>query len=384
LLKGDHPWLIFPEGGMIKDKKVMENGKLRITGKDGKRRLPHTGAAALALRTEFFRQRLRYLHRQNPSMAQQQLHELQLVSLDEITDRQTFIVPVNLSYYPFRSRENTLEKLATQFFGKIPDRMQDELRTEGTMLFSGVRMDITIGEPVAVAPLLKEKGIQKDIRLTHNIQPDERLPSAARMRAAAKDLTVNIMQSVYRNTQVNYDHLAAYILKCYPGRHLRVVDFAKRLCLAIERASRFKFSPLIDNRHKAHCSQFCSYYQKKLHDFLQLAEQSGVAEIRQGIIYKKRQKKNKLIDFQTIRMDNPFQVIVNEAEVLRGLTAGLQRIAWYPHWLVNWYLNGKQNLFFKQSSSSDANPLIIRYQTVKTRFLSYFGMSAASGRERPV
>jgi hypothetical protein len=65
---------------------------------------------------------------------------------------------------------------------------------------------------------------------------------------------------------------------------------------------------------------------------------------------------------------------VNEAEVLRGLTAGLQRIAWYPHWLVNWYLHRKQNLFLKQSSSSDANPLIIRYQTVKTLFLSYFGM----------
>ena len=74
--------------------------------------------------------------------------------------------------------------------------MQDELCTEGTMLFSGVRMDITIGEPVAVAALLKEKSIQRDIRLPHNIQPDQLLPSAPRMRAAAKDLTINIMQSV--------------------------------------------------------------------------------------------------------------------------------------------------------------------------------------------
>ncbi len=141
LLKGNHPWLIFPEGGMIKDKKVMENGKLRISGKNGRRRPPHAGAALLALRAEFYRQRLRYLHHKNPSLQKRQLNKLQLSSLNEVNNRQTFLVPVNLSYYPFRPRKNTLEKLTTKFLGGIPDRMQDELRTEGTMLFSGVRMD---------------------------------------------------------------------------------------------------------------------------------------------------------------------------------------------------------------------------------------------------
>jgi 1-acyl-sn-glycerol-3-phosphate acyltransferase len=343
LLKGNHPWLIFPEGGMIRDKKVMENGKLRISGKNGRRRPPHAGAALLALRAEFYRQRLRYLHHKNPSLQKRQLDKLQLTSLNEVNNRQTFLVPVNLSYYPFRPRKNTLEKLTTKFLGGIPDRMQDELRTEGTMLFSGVRMDITIGEPVAVASLLKEKCFQRDIRLRHNIQPEKPLPSGSRMMAVAKDLTLNIMQSVYHNTQINYDHLAAYLLKYYPGPHLHVADLAKRLCLAMETASRLNSSPLMDTPHKAHCFRFCSFYRKKIHDFLRLAEQSGVVEIRKDIIHKKRLKTAKPYNFETIRMDNPFQVILNEVEILQHLTGRLQRIARYPHWRVNRYLNKAKN-----------------------------------------
>ena len=55
LLTGDHSWLIFPEGAMVKDKKIIENGELLINGAEGTRRPPQTGAAALALRAEFYR-----------------------------------------------------------------------------------------------------------------------------------------------------------------------------------------------------------------------------------------------------------------------------------------------------------------------------------------
>ena len=337
LLKGDHPWLIFPEGSMIKDKKVIENGNLRVNGNNGKRRPPHAGAALLALLAEFYRQRLRYLQLREPSMLPRQLKELQLVSSEEIDNRETFLVPVNLSYYPFRSLENKLEKLATKLFGEISERMQDELRTEGTMLFSGVRMDITIGKPVAVAPLLKEGCFQRDIQMPPSDQPTRRLPSGSRMMAVAKELTMNVMQTVYHNTQINYDHLAAYLLKYYQGRSLPVAEFAKRLCLAIDSTSRINSSTLMENCHKAHCYRFCSFYRKKIFDFLRLAEQSGVAEVRNDIIYKKQLNGTKQHNFQTIRMDNPFQVILNEAEIHQRLTGKLQRIARYPNWLVNWY-----------------------------------------------
>jgi len=59
LLTGEMACLIYPEGQMIKDKKIVEKGKFMIYN-TGIRRPPHTGAALLALRSEFFRAKLRY------------------------------------------------------------------------------------------------------------------------------------------------------------------------------------------------------------------------------------------------------------------------------------------------------------------------------------
>ena len=66
LLMGDHPWLMFPEGSMIKDKKIIERGKFLIYSSTGARRPPHTGAAVYALRTEFYRQRIQHLRNVSP------------------------------------------------------------------------------------------------------------------------------------------------------------------------------------------------------------------------------------------------------------------------------------------------------------------------------
>ena len=62
LLRGDHPWIIFPEGAMIKDKHTLnEAGNFEVF--DGvRRRPPHSGAAALALRTALYRRKFRCLH----------------------------------------------------------------------------------------------------------------------------------------------------------------------------------------------------------------------------------------------------------------------------------------------------------------------------------
>ena len=62
LLTGEANWIIFPEGRMVKNKKIVEKGQFMISWAGGKHP-PHTGAATLAIRTEFYRQRLRRLCR---------------------------------------------------------------------------------------------------------------------------------------------------------------------------------------------------------------------------------------------------------------------------------------------------------------------------------
>jgi uridylate kinase len=48
---------VFPEGRMVKSKKIIEKGRFMIAAA-GFKHPPHTGAATLALRTEFYRRRL--------------------------------------------------------------------------------------------------------------------------------------------------------------------------------------------------------------------------------------------------------------------------------------------------------------------------------------
>ena len=66
LLTGEASWIIFPEGGMVKNMKIVEKGRFMISWAAGKQP-PHTGAATLALRTEFYRERLRRLSTSDPS-----------------------------------------------------------------------------------------------------------------------------------------------------------------------------------------------------------------------------------------------------------------------------------------------------------------------------
>ena len=162
LLTGEANWLIFPEGGMVKTMKVMERGRFMIAWAAGKRP-PHTGAATLAIRAEFYRERLRRLSHSAPLECDRLMRLFNLESLDRVLDRSTFIVPVNITYYPVRARENILSDLARRLVDEIPERLLEELMTEGSMLLAGVDIDIRFGKPIPVHGHLQRLVIARDI-----------------------------------------------------------------------------------------------------------------------------------------------------------------------------------------------------------------------------
>jgi esterase/lipase/1-acyl-sn-glycerol-3-phosphate acyltransferase len=399
LLMGDHPWLIFPEGSMIKDKKIVESGKFLIYSATGTRRPPHTGAAALALRTEFYRRRLCHLRQTDPVLLQQQLEVFDLSSPDQVSERATFLVPVNVTYYPIRSQQNAIEKIASYVVGDLPERIVEELQTEGTMLLSGVDIDITFGRPLAISPLLKKRKIQQDIISQRPILPDDVLPSRPLMRRIASNLTRKVMDSIYSNTMVNYDHLAAYILKYYPHNRLGFFNLAERLYLASETVTQLKSIRFHSGLHHDQCLRLCRKYHQILADFLEVAEKSGVVNIEGDMIHKKRLRMKTLLDFHTIRRENPFQVILNEVELLRPLTKKLRIIAEYPRWLMRWRLHRRFLRLAKQEFAADYKehrregeskprrigaPTLYRRFRAKTGVLLVHGYMAAPEEVRPL
>lgn len=399
LLIGDHPWLIFPEGSMIKDKKIVERGKFFIYSTTGSRRPPHTGAAVFALRTEFYRQRIHHLRNVSPALLAEQLRFFNLESPEQVSHKETYLVPVNVSYYPIRSRQNALENLASYLMKDIPERFLEELETEGTMLLSGVDMDICFGKPISIRSWLQHPRIQEDISAARTILPDAPIPSRPLLRKIASKLTMQAMTSIYRMTAVNYDHLAAYVLKYYPWRKLSTCDLMERLCLAIDEVSQLEGVRFHSAIRKDRGPKLISEYRLMLADFLDIAQRSGAVEIRGDDILKKPFRFTHLPGFQNIRRQNPYLVILNEVETLHTVTRRLRLVAQRPGFLVRRRRRRQLLLFDQQQFTADyavhriegeskpmhvGAPFLMKRNGAKTGVLLIHGYMAAPEEVRPL
>ena len=333
LLTNEARWMIFPEGRMVKSKKIIEKGRY-IVSYAGGQHPPHTGAAYLALRAEFYRRRLLQLASENPQSVESLLPRFNLPSAAAVAAAGTYIVPVNLTYYPLRARVNLLNKLAQRVLEEVPERLSEELMTEGSMLLAGVDIDIRFGAPIDVATFLQARKIQKTIMDAEEFDFDAPLPCQACMHRAGTALTRRYMEAIYGLTTLNHDHIFASLLKHYPGRRIDLGNFKRRAFLAICRdAAAPSFF-----RHKS--METCQAHLLlddrfgKLEGFLAVAEETGVIERRPSELLLDRHKINNIFDFHRVRVDNPVAVMANEVEPLETLKNKISRLSWQPgFWL---------------------------------------------------
>ena len=334
LLTGDASWIIYPEGRMVKNKKIMDGGRFMIVHADG-RHPPHTGAAALALRTEFYRQRLTALSKRGEMAEAARIRALFGIDPETRIDRQgTHIVPVNVTYYPLRARETLLSRLASKIKGRLSAQAMEEIITEGSMLLGGVDIDVRMGKPLAIAPFLTDRRVAADIVSARPIGFDDVLPSRAFMQRAAGEVMQAYMKAIYNMTTVNHDHLFAVMLRSRPWRKVDMEDINRRIFLATA-------GPL--QRAGVHCHRSLEKDQThlltddrfgKAGDFMTLALDKGVvARTDQGLICQRRAMGSPF-DFHRVRIDNPIAVMANEVEPLRPFMRSMGRIAMMPKWWI--------------------------------------------------
>lgn len=329
LLTGEAAWIIFPEGRMVKNKKIIEKGRFMIS-KAGGKHPPHTGAATLALRTEFYRQRLRRLSAVNPQETEHLMDLFQITSLESVLDRATYIVPVNITYYPVRARENILSQLAVHLVEDIPERIVEELMTEGSMLISGVDVDIRFGDPIEVNPCLQCSPIEADISAARRINFDDPIPSKSVLRQEALKLMQRYMAAIYNMTTVNHDHLFASMLRSMRWSKIDRQDLRRRVFLAAVQIRRdgnifFHKSLAADQIHLL--TDDC---YGKVKDFLAIALETGVLTEKANQLVKDASKFSSPYDFHRARIDNPIEVMANAVEPLTGLQRKVGRIASQP------------------------------------------------------
>lgn len=329
LLTGEANWLIFPEGGMVKTMKVMERGRFIIAWAAGKRP-PHTGAATLAIRAEFYRERLRRLSRSAPLECDRLMSLFNLESLERVLDRSTFIVPVNITYYPVRARDNILSDLARRLVDEIPERLVEELMTEGSMLLSGVDIDIRFGRPLAAADSLQRLAVARDIGSPQKLDFDDPIASRRVLRREAVALMQGYMAAIYGMATINHDHLFATLLRRSPYVRIDPADLCRRA---------FLLAAELQRRPELHLHAALADDQTHLlvddrlgivKDFIGLAVEKGHLKKQDGRYLRDRTSFASADRFHRARIENPLDVMANAAEPLRPFQRAARRLAVLP------------------------------------------------------
>jgi len=333
LLTGEANWIIFPEGRMVKDKEALTRPSI-FSLYQSSLRSAHTGAANLALRTEFYRKRLNYLLTENPAEAERLMNMFQIENMMPILTETTWIVPINLTYYPLRTRENILSTLANRFIGNISERFREELLTEGTMFFEGVDIDIRFGRAIPVSESLTSSRIKKDMFSLQQINFDDQLPSLPAMRQESTALMHRFMFDIYSMTTVNHDHLFASLFKALPFNRISEDDF--RRCV-------FLLTDLVPDQTVVFCHHSLEVGQvalltddryHKFRDFLELARETGIIRYEGGELLRNSANFSFGSEFHRVRIENPLGVAANEVRPLAALKRKVRLMAWLPEILV--------------------------------------------------
>ncbi|MCF8131134.1 MAG: glycerol acyltransferase, partial [Deltaproteobacteria bacterium] len=333
LLTGEAAWVVYPEGRMVKSKKIIEKGRFMISHRGGKHP-PHSGSATLALRTEFYRQRLKALKTASPDEANRLMASFELDTIDGVIKRRTYIVPINITYYPLRVQENRISRLFEKGLDDLSERNIEEIMTESTMLLSGVDVDIRFGKPIEIGRFLQQPFILKDITATRRIDFDDPIPARKPMRRIALKIMVEYMSAIYRMTTVNHDHLFASMLRAIPRRKIDERRFREKVFLiATQNLGKMRVYRHEDlEKDQVHLLTDDRYGQYK--SFLSLALDKNVVTKAESHLIKDPSKFEHVFDFHRIRFENPIQVMANEVEPLGKLQLSIRLIAWCPSFLV--------------------------------------------------
>lgn len=339
LLRGDHPWIIFPEGAMVKDKQTVDTeGHFEVF--DGvRRRPPHSGAASLALRTALYRAKFRCLHEKDSREdLDRALKSFDLERVEEVEARRTVIIPVNITYYPIRARENIFLRAARLMEPNLSDRALAELSVEGTVLAEDTDIDVTLGHPLDVSEYLDTPELRPIMDCGLNDLAVFETGPGDIFKPAARALTDRYMSEIYAGVTVNFDHLFAGIVQQQPeGRLCTEHGYRERIFLSslqVRKKTRHIHPDLVRQCDSLLDDEPHAAFQ----GFLNMAvEEKYLQPTEWG--YRKTPKQLRPVpDFHDMPAEATPEVIVNEFEAAR-LQSGVTRYAaWAPDFVVKAFL----------------------------------------------
>jgi esterase/lipase/1-acyl-sn-glycerol-3-phosphate acyltransferase len=230
LLTGRQDWVIFPEGGLIKNKKTVRRGRLRLDRPD-RAGPPHTGAAVLVLKAEVARRRVQEAARRGDPVRLAHFRSLYgLSGPGDLCPHSPVLVPVTITFYPLRPAPNLVNRLARFLNRDLHPAVDEELQVEGQIILGHCQVGVHFGTPLEPEEYLTRAG---DLGRRMLGLVSETHAAASFLRRQSARLTRDCMRSVYNNLEINFDHLFCYGLRTLRDARVRQEDLHRALHLAI-------------------------------------------------------------------------------------------------------------------------------------------------------
>ena len=340
LLHG-HKLIVFPEGGMVKDKRVIdERGEYSVFSRSAnERRKHHRGSAVIALALDAFKTAL--LHDYAAGKYDRIDRWAEQLLFDDVEElmaqaiKPTVIVPSHITFYPIRVSDNILHQAARLFNRGINKRFAEELIIEGNLLFKETDMDIRFSRPIVAGNYWRwwEKRLLPNV--VHRFESLEELfalePRAGHwggrihaigMKAKSNRLRDAYMHSMYEAVTINLAHIASLIvLRLFQQglRRISCVRFHKMLYLSIKLLQTTNYDLHRSLLNPEEYSAIIDRGSIRLEQFLKTATNMKLLHIEAGE-YILDQKLIHDFEIDEVRTENLISVYANEISPLSKVT----------------------------------------------------------------
>ncbi|MEN8147213.1 MAG: alpha/beta fold hydrolase [Campylobacterota bacterium] len=304
LMSGRNNWIIYPEGSMVKNKKVVMKDEF-IIDVPKHHGAVFTGAALMAIHAE--KAKTAY------NVAQKEGDTEQIASLrdqcffgedEEAAYQNTQIIPVNITYYPLRPGHNPLMNMVSILAGEdTTEQTLEEIEIEGNLL-SRAEMHVRFCEPINISHIIHHTDLEdKDLR-----------------KKLRHQLTTRFMEVVYQNVLINIDHIFCFILEKHEGKRIEKQYLKQLLYVVAQKTVEAEIYHTHETIQEALITLFLDELYVPYDNILSLAIEQNILKEVSSISYRINHKRYRDdSNFHRVRLDNTLRVIYNEAALLNEL-----------------------------------------------------------------
>ena len=342
----DRKLVVFPEGGMVKDKRVVDHkGQYSVFSRTAnERRKHHRGPAVIALALDAFKTAL--LHDYSTGKYARIERWAEQLGFDDIellmrkAVKPTVIVPSHITFYPIRVSDNILHQAAKLFNRNIDKRFAEELIIEGNLLFKETDMDIRFSRPVVARDYWRWWERRLLPNAVHRFDSLDQLfslkPDAANlggrihsfgMRAKSNKVRDDYMRSMYEAVTINLSHIASLLIMRLYEQGLQRID-----CVRLHKMLYLGIKRLQASEHHLHRSllnpdEYGAIINRgsiRLDQFLKTARKLELIHVESGE-YVLDQKLLEDFAIDEVRTENLITVYANEVRPLSRVTKIIDR-----------------------------------------------------------